>query len=185
MREPVEVASSGETFTIQGVGWHEIHGKGGALFGYVVLQPLTEKDYLARGGRLPNWIEDMNRRAKDWADPNWDTHGGVSGTETAPWGARGFDIAAGLRWRMLGTGHIAVFDADGQTSLAAAATVPARMAIPEPMRRYAGAREPELHVTIGKQTWNETGYGRHELKDEHGTVLLVVIINRKSTATAN
>src|SRR5436305_481292 len=83
----------------QGPGRHEIRSKEGALLGYAVIRPLTEKDYLITRGltRMMTLAEELDRQARDWADPNWDTHGGASGSESAAWGVRGFDVQAGLR----------------------------------------------------------------------------------------
>jgi len=176
MTEPVEITSSGETVIVQGSGRHEVRGKNGTLFGYAVLRPLTEKEYLASQGlaRMPTPQESLERQAQDWADMNWDTGGGVSGTQSAPWGVRGFDSAAGLRWRMLGTGSVQVVDGTGKKVLASAQTGSANLALPPSLRRYAEAGEPEILVTYGKRTWKESGYGTHKFKDDSGRVLLVI-----------
>jgi hypothetical protein len=178
MKEPVEVTTSGETVTVQGVGRHEIRGKDGTLFGFAVLRPLSEQEYLALQGQphLPTSSEALDRQARDWADPNWDTHGGASGAESAPWGVRGFNLAARLRWRVLGTGDVQVFAGTGKRILGSAHTVPSGMALPASLQRYTEAGEPELLVTLGGRSWKESGYGTHLLKDDAGRVLLTAEI---------
>lgn len=186
MTEPVVISTSNETRTVQGPGKHVIRGKDGTLYGYALLRALSEQEYLASRwvDRLPGLAEGLDAQAKDWANPNWDTHGGATGTETAAWGVRGFDTAAGLRWRVLGTGRVSVFDGTGKELLAEGHTTPLddarRAALPESLRRLVDAEEPELFVHYAGKEWSEKGYGRHALKDEGGRIRLVVEIRAAS-----
>ena len=179
MKEPVEVTSSGETVTVQGHGRHEIRGKDGTLYGYAVLRPVTEKEFLSRNGldHVPSLEESLDRQARDWAKMDWDTHGGAAGSESAAWGVRGFDTAIGLRWRMFGRGSLQILDGAGKTVLASAQTAPASIDLPDPLRGYANASVPEILVNYGARTWTEQGYGRHVLKDDDGAVVLVLEVH--------
>jgi hypothetical protein len=176
MKEAVVVTTDGEAFTLQGPGRHAIRGRDGTLFGYAVFRSVTEKEYLATRGltRMPTLHEELDRQARDWSGMNWDTHGGVSGMESAPWGIRGFDTAIGLRWRMLGSGELKVVDGAGRKVLASGRSAAATGQLPAAVRRYADGAEPDLVVMFGKRVWKISGYGVHKLRDSAGRIQVII-----------
>jgi len=49
-----------------------------------------------------------------------------------------------------------------------------KAALPASLLRYIEAKEPEFSIVYGDRTWNEKGYGKHELKDDAGRVVLIL-----------
>ncbi len=122
----------------------------------------------------------MERQARDWADPNRDTRGGLNGMESSVWGVRGYDKSTGLRWRVLGAVSVSVWDGTGKVLLAHGRTMSIndahRASVPESLRSLIDVRVPGMHVSYAGEQWHEKGYGRHALKNGAGQTLLIVEI---------
>ena len=182
MKETVEIATSGEQFPVRGVGRHEVRGKSGVLYGFAVLSPVTKLEYLAKNHRdhVPSLQESLDAQARDWKNDKWDTHNGVSGMESFPWGVRGFESTAGLRWRVSGKCDVRVMDSSGKRVLASGNSLRVRpmplATMPSSLIRLIKAKEPAVFVSYGKRSWRRKGFGKHELKDESGKAALVMEI---------
>lgn len=171
----VRMTVAGQEHVLRGPGRSAVRDSNGVLLGYVVFSDVSEAD-MYRGMGWPRAPRDFAEAAQ-WAegeDPA--AGGGASGVATSFTGARGFDKALGVSWKMRGYGTVQVTRANGDMAAETTAAPPAQSVrallppgfLPDP------AGPPEFLLTAPGKTVRETGYGRHVLRDGGGKTLLVL-----------
>ena len=171
----VKMNVAGQDHLIQGPGRHEIKDANGTLLGYVVLSDVSEAETYREMG-WPRAPHDFAEAAKWEEERDPASGGGTSGVTTSVTGVRGFDKVLGVSWKMRGYGTVAAKHPDGTPS-AEGSTQPEPPIlttllppgfVPDP------ASPPQFTLTVQGKTVQETGYGRHILKDSNGKPLLIL-----------
>jgi len=171
----VRMTVAGRQHVLHGPGRAAVRDSKGALLGYVVFSDVSEAE-MSKGMGWPRAPHDFAEAAQ-WAegeDPA--AGGGASGVATSFTGARGFDKALGVSWKMRGYGTIQVTRANGDMAAetTAAPPPPAVLALLPPGFTPDPASAPQWMLTARGRTVQETGYGRHVLRDGSGKTLLVL-----------
>lgn len=171
----VKLDVAGQEHVLRGPGRHEVKDAHGALLGYVVFSDVSEAETY-RGMGWPRAPRDFAEAAQ-WAeaqDPA--AGGGASGVTTSVSGVRGFDRALGVSWKMRGCGTVKATrpngepEAEGRTQ----PLTPELQALLPPGFAPDPAGPPQWTLTVQGKTVQETGYGRHILKDRGGKALLIL-----------
>ena len=171
----VRMNVAGQDHVIHGPGRHEMKDANGQLLGYIVLSDVSEAE-MYRGMGWSRAPRDF-KEAAQWVeaqDPA--SGGGASGVETSPTGRRGFDKALGVSWKMRGYGTVKATLPNGDR--VAESTVspisPDLAALLPPGFVPDADATPEWTLTVLGKATQETGYGRHVLKDSSGKPLMIL-----------
>lgn len=171
----VKLSVAGQSFVVDGPGRHEIKDVRGRLLGYVILSDVSEAEHLKEMG----WTREPRdfAEAKQWAeDRDPASSGGTGGVTTSVTGVRGFDRTQDVSWKMRGYGLVKAtrpngdIVAEGSTKLLS----PQMETLFPPGFLPDAAAPPEFMLTVQGKTAQETGYGKHILRDSDGKPLLML-----------
>lgn len=169
----VTIRTQGRSYSVTGLGRHELHSPDGRLVGSAVISLLTEQEFLQRSGwpRMPRSLAE----AAEWSEKN--DGGGSSGVTASIWGIRGFDHHFDLSWKMQGRGRVQVLTPDGQ-KMGDSVTPPmppdTLAQLPPQLAADAARTTPVFLLTVHGKTTQVQGFGLHPLVDENGRTLLVL-----------